>query len=449
MVEPARAHAGPARPQRDYRSVLERLRRARARGVELRILHASLPSRPFRDEFDRHPRLVRGGLELRLCPRVHLKTVIVDGALAVPRQRELDRRGPRRQGRGPAQLRARHRQRRRAAARPGAGALQSIWTRRAVRALPAARHLRGAAVRRGSGGTSPRAKQAARERDHAARAACEAASVQQRTVPAASAPPLPARLGAMARSLLSATAQRLALSLDRAFASAALVPRGNRRTRSRAAARTRSSSSRASTTAPSTSPRTARSSPRPLRSSRRSAGCAASAATARCSSCAGRARSMPLWSDAKRCRCLPETPRARAAERDGHAQRARRCRSTAAAACARSTSRSANNRTAVARWFRHRSGVRPCAVLLHGYMGGVFAIEERMFPVRKLFAGGMDVVLSACRSTARAATRAAACARRRSRRATRASRSRASASWCSTIARCSTTSSGAARACSA
>ena len=50
-------------------------------GVELRILHASLPSRAFRNEFDRHRRLVRGGLALRSCARVHLKTVIVDAEL--------------------------------------------------------------------------------------------------------------------------------------------------------------------------------------------------------------------------------------------------------------------------------------------------------------------------------------------------------------------------------
>jgi phosphatidylserine/phosphatidylglycerophosphate/cardiolipin synthase-like enzyme len=67
--------------RRDYRSVLERFDALAQQGVELRILHASLPSRAFRDEFDRHPRLVRGGLALRLCPRVHLKTVIVDAEL--------------------------------------------------------------------------------------------------------------------------------------------------------------------------------------------------------------------------------------------------------------------------------------------------------------------------------------------------------------------------------
>jgi phosphatidylserine/phosphatidylglycerophosphate/cardiolipin synthase-like enzyme len=66
------------RRRNGYRSVLEAFDELAQRGVELRILHASLPSRPFRDEFDRHERLVRGGLALRMCPRVHLKAVIVD-----------------------------------------------------------------------------------------------------------------------------------------------------------------------------------------------------------------------------------------------------------------------------------------------------------------------------------------------------------------------------------
>jgi phosphatidylserine/phosphatidylglycerophosphate/cardiolipin synthase-like enzyme len=78
LIEP-RVRMPGRRP--DYRSVLETFDELAQRGVELRILHASLPSRPFRDEFDRHARLVRGGLELRMCPCVHLKTVIVDGAL--------------------------------------------------------------------------------------------------------------------------------------------------------------------------------------------------------------------------------------------------------------------------------------------------------------------------------------------------------------------------------
>jgi phosphatidylserine/phosphatidylglycerophosphate/cardiolipin synthase-like enzyme len=67
--------------RRSYRSVLAALDELAARGVDLRILHAALPSQPFRDAFDAHPRLVRGGLAMRMCPRVHLKAVIVDGRL--------------------------------------------------------------------------------------------------------------------------------------------------------------------------------------------------------------------------------------------------------------------------------------------------------------------------------------------------------------------------------
>jgi phosphatidylserine/phosphatidylglycerophosphate/cardiolipin synthase-like enzyme len=52
------------------------------RGVELRMLHAELPSRPFRRSFDKRQRLVRGGLSLKICPRVHFKAVLVDGAWA-------------------------------------------------------------------------------------------------------------------------------------------------------------------------------------------------------------------------------------------------------------------------------------------------------------------------------------------------------------------------------
>jgi phosphatidylserine/phosphatidylglycerophosphate/cardiolipin synthase-like enzyme len=50
-------------------------------GVELRMLHASMPSRAFQADFDARPRLVAGGLRLRQCPRVHLKVVVIDGAL--------------------------------------------------------------------------------------------------------------------------------------------------------------------------------------------------------------------------------------------------------------------------------------------------------------------------------------------------------------------------------
>jgi len=66
---------------RDYRSILESMDQLAARRLDLRILHAKLPSRAFRESFDRFERLVAGGLELRLCPRVHLKVVVVDGEL--------------------------------------------------------------------------------------------------------------------------------------------------------------------------------------------------------------------------------------------------------------------------------------------------------------------------------------------------------------------------------
>jgi phosphatidylserine/phosphatidylglycerophosphate/cardiolipin synthase-like enzyme len=68
-----------ARTRDRFASVLELFDELAARGVELRLLHAAMPSRAFREKFDALPRLVQGGLELRQCPRVHFKTVIIDG----------------------------------------------------------------------------------------------------------------------------------------------------------------------------------------------------------------------------------------------------------------------------------------------------------------------------------------------------------------------------------
>ena len=78
MVEDQRSRFGR---RRAYCSVLEVFDELVERGVELRILHATLPSRAFRRAYDRHPCLVSGGLELRACPRVHFKAVIVDAEL--------------------------------------------------------------------------------------------------------------------------------------------------------------------------------------------------------------------------------------------------------------------------------------------------------------------------------------------------------------------------------
>lgn len=63
-----------------FDSILELFGELAARGVELRLLHAELPSRPFRAAFDRKRKLVAGGLALKICPRVHFKAVVVDRA---------------------------------------------------------------------------------------------------------------------------------------------------------------------------------------------------------------------------------------------------------------------------------------------------------------------------------------------------------------------------------
>ncbi|CAN5817681.1 hypothetical protein BH11MYX3_BH11MYX3_26950 [soil metagenome] len=83
MVEDGRAAPGRRKNHRRgaYVSVLSLLDGLAERGVELRLLHAELPSRPFREELVAHPKLAAGGLALARCPRVHLKAVIVDGSL--------------------------------------------------------------------------------------------------------------------------------------------------------------------------------------------------------------------------------------------------------------------------------------------------------------------------------------------------------------------------------
>lgn len=50
-------------------------------GVAVRLLHAKEPGPMFRRDFDRFPNLV-AGLERILCPRVHFKSVVVDGRWA-------------------------------------------------------------------------------------------------------------------------------------------------------------------------------------------------------------------------------------------------------------------------------------------------------------------------------------------------------------------------------
>ncbi len=52
------------------------------RGVQVRLLHAAVPSRPFREELARRAtRLVRPGVEMGARPRVHLNMIANHGAL--------------------------------------------------------------------------------------------------------------------------------------------------------------------------------------------------------------------------------------------------------------------------------------------------------------------------------------------------------------------------------
>jgi phosphatidylserine/phosphatidylglycerophosphate/cardiolipin synthase-like enzyme len=51
------------------------------KGISVRLLHAKDPGPNFREDFDKFPPLI-AGLERMLCPRVHLKSVIVDGVIA-------------------------------------------------------------------------------------------------------------------------------------------------------------------------------------------------------------------------------------------------------------------------------------------------------------------------------------------------------------------------------
>jgi len=50
-------------------------------GVVVRLIHAREPGPAFREDFDRYPDLIEG-LERMLCPRIHFKSVVVDGRFA-------------------------------------------------------------------------------------------------------------------------------------------------------------------------------------------------------------------------------------------------------------------------------------------------------------------------------------------------------------------------------
>jgi phosphatidylserine/phosphatidylglycerophosphate/cardiolipin synthase-like enzyme len=65
-----------------YVPILDTLQSLCERGVSVRLLHATPPSRPFRQELAaRAERLAAPRFQMRACPRVHMKIVAIDGAL--------------------------------------------------------------------------------------------------------------------------------------------------------------------------------------------------------------------------------------------------------------------------------------------------------------------------------------------------------------------------------
>ncbi len=89
LVEDSRARPGRRRTlgrrARRYRSILAAFDELVGKGVEIRLLHAGEPSRLFRAELGRRPHLLdgtagAGSFEMRACPRVHFKVVVIDSA---------------------------------------------------------------------------------------------------------------------------------------------------------------------------------------------------------------------------------------------------------------------------------------------------------------------------------------------------------------------------------
>ncbi len=76
-----------ARAAGKFIPALELLGMLASRGAEVRLLHAGIPSSAFSRTLVKHRDLVRPGarntaapVELRRCPRVHMKAIVVDGA---------------------------------------------------------------------------------------------------------------------------------------------------------------------------------------------------------------------------------------------------------------------------------------------------------------------------------------------------------------------------------
>ena len=65
-----------------YVPILDTLQSLCDRGVSVRLLHGAPASRPFREELRaRRQRLAAPRFQMRLCPRLHMKLIAIDGAL--------------------------------------------------------------------------------------------------------------------------------------------------------------------------------------------------------------------------------------------------------------------------------------------------------------------------------------------------------------------------------
>ena len=71
-------HVHEGRRMVPFLAVLSRLVET---GVSVRLLHAKEPGPAFRRDYDAYPNLLRG-MEMLLCPRVHFKSVVMDGEVA-------------------------------------------------------------------------------------------------------------------------------------------------------------------------------------------------------------------------------------------------------------------------------------------------------------------------------------------------------------------------------
>ena len=76
-------HVGDGTRANRFRPFLGKLAELIRAGVAVRLIHAKEPGPRFRRDFDRYPELLKSDLfERALCPRMHMKVIVVDGRIA-------------------------------------------------------------------------------------------------------------------------------------------------------------------------------------------------------------------------------------------------------------------------------------------------------------------------------------------------------------------------------